>query len=310
MVTEINVAGATFGVQRGGYLTAQYPNGAQLRELDDLLAAEGIPADRRPDEAMQRWLERHPEFISEYLHAHEWFRDQFAALHPSVNFKNKSFAYLCVSARGISYELKPPIVFGQAAIDPLKFVQIRKEEVERIFRTSPDEFWELYYQAADGIDLFMASMDFHPKNSEAAQMLSVGKDQLQASARQLVACDAEMALPQGCCLSAEMICKAVLLENGVPVERLKNEFGHKLPALFSELVRLLSGPNDKDVLHVAGKMPRYTDVRFKPPSLNMREKQGLYSKTMFLCAETLRRTRHDQLYYKVLSDPSVPARGW
>jgi hypothetical protein len=167
----------------------------------------------------------------------------------------------------------------------------------------------LYYQAADGIDLFMGDMDFHPNEVEAGKMLSVGTSQLEASARQLVASSQDASLSQACCLAAELILKAVLLENGMTEPEIIS-LGHNIPKLCAAVAKRLSGPNDAEFFSVAGNMPKYVAVRYSPPTLTIKESQELYRRTLFICAESLRRTRHDQLYYKMVADPTVPARSW
>jgi hypothetical protein len=290
-------------------MTVRLPTDAEIRELDDALAAKGVPANKRHDRALWLWTQKVGGFPLEFAVTARWFREKFAALHPSVNFSDQPFAYLCVSARGVCYELRPPVVVGSCAIDPAKCVRIQQAELERIYTADPRAFWELYYQAADGIDLFMSHLDFHPRSPESARMLAVGTDQLEASARQLVACSQDASLSQACCLAVETVLKAVLLEKSTATPNLKG-IGHNTMKLCAAVASVVAGPNDKDFAAVAASIPKYVDVRYNPPQLTTNEAQDLYRRTLFLCAEALRRTRHDQLYYKIAADPQVPARDW
>jgi hypothetical protein len=286
------------------------PTDDQIRALDDQLANEGRPAQTRPDAAMWRWFKHIGEMPSDLAAISQWFIRKFALLHPSVNFQHRPFAFLCVSARGIAYELNPSVILGrQVTIDPVRCVRIHQTELARIYRGHPKDFWEMYFQAADGVDLFLGVIDLHPKQAEAEKMLSVGTDQLAGSARQLVACANDSSLSQATCLAVEMVLKAVLHENGVSLERLK-QIGHKIPDLCAEVAGRLSGPNDQEFAAVANTMPSYVTVRYRPPALDMNEAQDIYRRALFLCAEGLRRTRSDQIYYKMIADSTIPSREW
>lgn len=286
-----------------------YPTDSELSDLDQAFAADGVPVTARPDKAMWNWLKNQPDGICDFTSEARWFTQKFAEMHPSVDFSPKPFVFLAASARGIAYCLHPPVVYGSRSIDPIRSVKISKPELERIWTAEPGAFWELYFQAADGIDLFLSDLDFHPTNPDAAKMLAVGTNQLEASARQLVAGASDASLSQACCLSCEMVLKAVLREQGVTEARLR-ALSHRIENLAAEVAKVMPNANDPELLAIASSMPSYVSVRYDPPELSVQEAHDLYRRALFVCAEALRRTRHDQLYYKIMDDPSVPPRVW
>lgn len=291
-------------------LSIPYPTDDELRAIDDELANEGVPIVQRPGAALTRWSNRHGIFnFLVVVDMSGWFDAKYAALHPSVKFGRQPLAYLCVSARGIAYEINPPIVYGTRRLNPIDSIKITQPELARIHSANPLAFDELSYQAADGCDLFMGHVDLEPQ-PEAAKMLSVGTAQLETSARRLVASTSDPSLPQAMCLACETIVKAVLHERGVSLQRLKDDLGHNLTKLCSELVKILPGPNDADLAAVAASMPNYVAMRYGPPSMNANQEHDIYRRAMFICAEALRRTRHDNIYHKMAADPTMPKRQW
>jgi len=88
------------------------PSLDELRELDDELASEGFAVRERPKKAAYLWATRLGGGLMESLSLWHWFDKAYAELHPSVDFEDKPFALICVSARGVPYRLRPPIVFG------------------------------------------------------------------------------------------------------------------------------------------------------------------------------------------------------
>lgn len=292
-------------------MTVRFPTPEEIAALDNALALEGVPANERHEQAMWRWAQVVEGYPLELADTARWFEEQFAKLHPSVSFAPKSFMYLCVSARGISYALDPPLVIGIAQpISPLRHVKIHPGELQRIGDHDLAALWEMVCQAADGIDLFMAGMSFHPKAEEAVKMLAVGCDTLSGFARGLVACAQDASLAQACCLAVESVLKAVLVAQGIAPTTLKKQFGHDIAALADELIERAPGQNDQELRVVAQSMPRYSDVRYRPPWTTISEAQDLYRRALFLCAEALRRTQGAGLYYHVREEPMAPRRQW
>lgn len=288
------------------------PTDEEIAALDRELADEGVAPHDRPESVP--WPEG--AMIGPGVNTMKVFADhvrsKFQALHPSVNWEPKPFAYLCVSARAVSYRLSPPVVFGQISINPMKFIAITEPELERIHREHPASFWEMMYQAADGIDLFMARINFKPPQPEAALFMHRGALLLEGDARELVEGIADPSLAHTATLAAELILKAVLHSRGVALDKLKSmkEFGHDLPKLCAELAKQFPNSRDSELAGVAASMPNNIDARYKLSSQTYAEGQDVFRRALFICAEALRRTNHDEIYGKMAADPSVPRRYW
>jgi hypothetical protein len=286
------------------------PSRNQLRRLDEELADLGVAAFNRPHEAAMLWATRSGADFLSVLRENEWFEQKFSELHPSVDYTQKPFVTLCVSARSVSYFADPPIVLGTTAVSPIRAVKITEAELSRLHRRHPTDFWELHFQATDAIDLFLADMDFHSQIVRARNMLTTGMHQLGASARQLVAGEIDASLPQGMCLAVELIGKAVAIDAAQGHIDERSTFGHNLPCLFDHICNVLSGPNNTEVEMALRHIPRYEDVRYDAPTMAFRDAQNVYRAALFLCAEAMRRTRQDQLYWKLLEDDQMPKRVW
>lgn len=282
------------------------PTDQEIIQIDDQLAAEGVAIDDRANQALQRWLKR-TDWSGEFIPIAKHFEECFRKLHPSVKLHGRPFMFLCASARGVAYEYHPPVIFGSVRIDPIDQLQISKGELQRIWDSDQDAYWELFYQCCDCFDLFLVQMDMPIKDADAAGYAAAARDQLQASARQLVAAASDSSLAQACCLAAELAGKAALRERGVVDVKF---LGHRIADIYAELVTRSPAATDTDVLAVSKLMPSYVEVRYSPPSLPPKKAQALYAKTMFLCADAFRREARQSMYLGIMGDSSVPKRKW
>ena len=284
------------------------PTVEQLLAIDEQLADAGIPALERPFGAAKLWGEQSNDLMIA-LKQEGWFRDRYKELHPSVPYDGNAFLTLCVSARSISYFLKPPMAYGRVSIKPLDYITITKAEVERLWATHPEAFWELTFQGFDGVDLFMAQVNYHSTVTAVENMLATAINQLTASARQLVAGEIDLSIPQGLAMACELAGKSVLLKEGGTQNELK-AIGHDLSKLAAAVASKISSPIDTEVQKVTASLPKYVSVRYDAPAMNMVEAQDIYRRTLFVIADFLRRTNHDQLYWKMIEDNTVPQRNW
>lgn len=288
------------------------PTGDDILNIDDKLADQGVPVFERPLEASKIWGERHGGMVLG-LDKEGLFRDAYRHLHPSVPFESESFLTLCVSARGVSYFIRPPMAYGRVAIRPMDHTKISQDELGRLFHRHPTEFYELQWQGFDAIDLFAALVNFHPSNQAAKNMIGTAVNQMTASARQLVACEIDSSLPQGMALACELAGKAVYLHCDGDPAKLKKPIGHDMPVLIDEIRKtgkLPVSPVENQVDAIAAEMPRYAEARYNSPPMTTLDAQDLFRKSMFLMADLLRQTNHDQGYWGKLGDGDMPTRSF
>lgn len=282
------------------------PTENEIIALDDELAARGVPVDDRANQALQRWLKR-THWSSDFIPIAKHFDERFAALHPSVKMEGRPFMFLCASTRGISYEYHPPIVFGQTMLNPIDPLQISRGELERIWKTEPAAYWDLFYQCCDCFDLFSAHLDNVIVDSDGLGFAAAAKDQLQASARQLVAMASDTSLTQACSLASELTGKAVLKQLGFGDVK---PLGHDVKAIYAELVRLVPALTDAEMVAATARIPDYVKVRYSPPALSTKEAQALFAATLFLCSDAFRRISRQSMYFTAVQDSAVPDRQW
>lgn len=282
------------------------PTFEELLALDDKLADIGIPIFSRPFEAAMSWAERTGDWTSALENEHR-FRATYQTLYESVDFKTDAFLTLAVSARGVSYFLKPPLGYGEFRVEPLEYVGITQNELGRLYKRHEPAFNELFWQATDGTDLFMALANFHSKAPGAQNMMTTAVHQMTASSRQLVASEVDSSLPQGMAMAVELAGKAVLLHLGEQKGGLK-KLGHDLPAIVKRVSELAPSPCDAEIGEVALKLPEYVQVRYEAPVVSILDAQRLLAGAMFVIADLLRRTNHDQIYWKLVASGGIPRR--
>ncbi|HMN54933.1 MAG TPA: hypothetical protein PKC32_12190, partial [Sphingopyxis sp.] len=131
--------------------------------------------------------------------------------------------------------------------------------------------------------------------------------QLTASSRPLVSCEIDSSLPQGMVMACELAGKAVLLRDGMSPESVR-QIRHDMPRLFSEVSARIASPLDSIVGNVIASLPDYVAVRYDAPPMTIADAQDLFRKAMFIVADFLRRTNHDQAYWREVTAGKLPAR--
>ena len=287
-----------------------YPTPIEVNVADRKLAAEGVSVVDRPNRAMLEWL-RTPPFYNGPIDLPtigRWFDEAWKALHPSVQFGDKPFMYLAVSALGVSYRCDPPIVFGSIGINPMNLVKITPAESQRVFQQAPLAWWEMHHQAVDCMDFWLNRMEFQG-GPTAFNRLGVAAGQLEASARQLLACANDPSLPQATAMIVEMSLKASLSKLGVDDRELVS-LGHDLEKATKRLCELSPHSSDDELKSVVVSLPKYVAARYDPPTWTAAEPQDCYRRALFIGSEAMRRTGRHRVADQVRGDPAVPKRSW
>ncbi len=290
--------------------TTRYPTEAELLEMDAALGASFVPILDRPDQAMFRWSQSQGSLPGEFGQASRWFRARYQELYPSTDFSSPAFDAMCVSALGVPYRFDPPIIFGVVGVDPLEFVRIAKVERDRLDRASPALVWELRYQAADAIDLFMGRLLQIPGLSLPAAMHAVGYAHLQSTARQLLAGANDASIAHAVATASETVMKSVLIALG-KTEADVSQLGHRLPAQADAIVALAPSHEDAAFQDVARSVPQLVGARYgKASPKNLAEALDLYRRGLFLCASATRRTMLSAATPSPSTWETAPNRQW
>lgn len=280
----------------------ELPTIEELARLDDKLADSGSAIFERPFEAARLWGDWEGALNNE-----SWFQEAYSRLYPSVDFSLQSFLTLAVSARGISYFVRPPLGYGRVLMKPIQYVGITEPEVRRLYQAHETAFWELQWQATDATDLFMAYTNFHPSDTRARNLMRTALNQLTASSRQLVASELDASIPQGMAMAVELAGKSVLASRG-SAPRDERRLAHDLVAIHDAVAAAVESPADRAVEAAISRLPAYVEVRYEAPVLTILEAQHLFADALFVISDFLRRTNHDQLYWQLMRDESVPER--
>jgi hypothetical protein len=287
-----------------------FPEPDELKAVDRRLSIDGVSIVERPTKAMLEWLATPPFYDGpiDFVSLGRWFDQAWKNLHPSVPFSDRPFMYLAVSALGVSYRCDPPVVFGGPLVDPMALIKFTPAESHNIHTCEPSAWWELHRQAVDCLDLWLNRWDF-TGNAAACNRVSVACAQLEASARQLVACSHDPALPQGVALIAEMAIKAGLASLGLADSELK-AFGHHLEKAARRLNELSPHPPSAELEAVAASLPRYSDVRYDPPPWGVPTAQDFYRRALFVASEAMRQVGSHRIAEQARYNPVIPKRHW
>jgi len=285
-----------------------YPTGDEIAAMDRKLAAEGVPVTERANQAMLEWIRTPPysEQPTPLTPIGRWFENAWRELHPSVSQQDRPFMYLAVSALGVSYRCDPPIVFGSTSIDTMSLVKITKMESERIFANSPRAWWEMYYQVLDAVDIWLNRID---SGSGGYEGLSVAFSQLEASARQLVACSPDASLPQSIALIAELSIKGALFAAGYSKRELQ-KIGHDLLLSTKALCEISKLGSNSDLIRASASIPPYVQSRYAPPPWDMSVAQRHYRTALYIASEALRRSGGHRMGHAARHRRDIPARPW
>ncbi len=227
---------------------------------------------------------RHIKLIKQYLAAYYRNSD---LLMPPLHVGTFLF-------RDLFFPVRIPFIIGSPPIDLRKFLcQATETQASLIFgdRTSLLTFCD---QAFDLLDFVYGLKDLGQQDlisSRCVEWWNLAKQQLEAASATSLGSFTKYAIVQNCCVSAELLLKGALLQEGVDeglLSKSSKGFGHNLESMARKACDLKREINSELVLAVVANMPNYIDTRYNEIRLTRVQLGRLIMNTQYLAGEILR----------------------
>ena len=196
--------------------------------------------------------------------------------------------------RDLFFPIRIPVIFGSPVIDLSQFLcQATESQKQLIFgqRVSTLTFCD---QAFDLLDFVYGLDDLGKQDRLSPRTIEwwhLAKQQLEAASATTLGSLTKYAIVQNCCVSAELLLKGALLQEGVDEDLLPNSnkgYGHKLVSMASKLCKIRDEIDDQLILAVASRMPNCVETRYNDIGLSRVQLGHLLMNTQYLAGEILR----------------------
>jgi hypothetical protein len=196
--------------------------------------------------------------------------------------------------RDLFFPIRIPVIFGSPIIDLRKFLcQATESQAKLIFgeRKSTLTFFD---QAFDLLD-FVYGLDDLGKQDQisprSVEWWNLAKQQLEAASATTLGSFTKYVIVQNCCVSAELLLKGALLQEGIDEDLLSKShkgFGHNLESMARKACEFRREINSELVLAVVASMPSYVETRYNDIGLTRVQLGHLLMSTQFMAGEILR----------------------
>jgi hypothetical protein len=232
----------------------------------------------------------------------------YRRLYPTGDFNMPSLFTGGVAIRDQMYPARVHLGYGTVSVDPLKSIEISREELALVFKKYPDQGWRAFYGVCDLWDFGYGVDDLLKRGTPATDLLKNARSSLAATPR-ILSGDIDIdAAVQTACLTAELAMKAALTHLGATAGDLK-KLSHRLPDLATALVAKRSNSTDGRLLTAASKFPDYVGTRYSSHGLTRVQLMDLAMRAQFLAAEAIRRISDRNMAGDMEARPDCPARG-
>lgn len=232
----------------------------------------------------------------------------YMKLYPTGDFSMPSVVVGGVAFRDRMYPARANLRYGTFAVDPLKCIDIKQEELELVFKHYPDQGWRAFYAVCDVWDFGYGVDDAIGSGTPAKELLINARSSLAATPR-ILAGDVDIdSAVQTTCLTAELSMKGALKHLGVTDKELKG-LSHRLPKLGKALVARKPKPSDARLEAAASKFPDYVGTRYASHGLTRVQLMELAMRAQFVAAEAVRRISDRNMAGDMEARSDTPSRG-
>lgn len=196
--------------------------------------------------------------------------------------------------RDLFFAIRIPFIIGSPVIDLRKFLfQATESQARLIFgeRTSTLTFCD---QAFDLLDFVYGLDDLGKQDlisQRSVEWWNLAKQQLEAASATTLGSFTKYVIVQNCCVSAELLLKGALLQEGIEEDLLSKSikgFGHNLESMARKACEFRPEINSRLVLAVVANMPSYIETRYNDIGLTRVQLGLLLMNTQYLAGEILR----------------------
>lgn len=275
---------------------------------DNELLAQDVPLYARPLQVGVAWM-REKRFSGNLLDTA--FSDPLMAiyrrLYPTGDFAMPAMLVGGVAFRDQMYVARANIGYGEVNVDPLKCIDINRQELEFLFKHFPEQVWRGFYAVCDLWDFGYGVDDVITLRTPSEELLMNARSSLAATPRILSGeVDIDTAV-QTTCLTAELAMKAALKHLGATDKELK-DLSHHLPKLAGALIAKKPTSFDAKLVTAASKFPDYVDTRYSSHGLMRIQLMELAMRAQFVAAEAVRRISDRNMAGDMEARPDTPAR--
>lgn len=260
-----------------------------VREIDEKLIAEDVKLHARPFHVVIEWM-KNKKIEGDILDETLWgpLMAIYRRLYPTGDFSMPSLLTGGVALRDIMYPVKIPVGYGTFSVDPLKYIDIKQQELELIFRCYPEQGWRAFYGVCDLWDFGYGVDDLINTDSPARDLLNNARSSVAATPRILSgAIDLDSAV-QTACLTAELSMKAVLVHLGWSEQKIR-KLSHSLVKLADAIINEKPTKNDERLREACNKFPNYVMSRYSSHGLTRLGLMNLAMRAQFVAADVIRR---------------------
>ncbi|MVW86672.1 hypothetical protein EI969_12115 [Pseudomonas sp. PB101] len=279
-----------------------------VRQMDDTLMAQDVKLHARPFHVAIEWM-RENNITGDVFdkNTFEPLMATYKRLYPSGDFSIPSLLIGGVAIRDVMYPARVHVGYGQVAINPIECIEIKREELELIFRHYPDQGWRAFYGVCDLWDFGYGVDDLIRRGSPAADLLNNARSSVAATPRILSGVLDLDAAVQTACLTAELAMKAALIHLGCAEEEVKRH-SHHLNKLAEALIAIKPASSDERLRKACANFPNYVQSRYSSHGLTRLELMALAMRAQFVAADAIRRISERNLAGDVEGQPEVPPR--
>lgn len=278
--------------------------------MDKELIKQDVPLYARPFRVVMAYMDEN-KISGDFLAPEMWtpLMAIYKRLYPGGSFGFPPMLVGGVGFRDRFYLANVNIGYGTFSIDPLKQIEISRQELEIVWKQSPDEVWRAMYCVADLVDFGYSIDDLHKKkkNDAADELLQNARSSIEATARTLASGSSVDAAVQSICLAAELGMKGTLAYLGTDAKGLK-ALSHKLPDIATAVATARPAAGDAKMIATASGFPDYVKTRYSSHGLSRVALNELAMKAQYLAAESVRRISDRNLAGDIEADTKTPAR--
>lgn len=277
-------------------------------KMDEELLARDVKLHARPFQVVIAWM-REKKIAGDILDKRLWdpLMEVYRRLYPTGDFNMPSLFTGGVAIRDQMYPARVHLGYGTVSVDPLKSIEISREELALVFKKYPDQGWRAFYGVCDLWDFGYGVDDLLKRGTPATDLLRNARSSLAATPR-ILSGDIDIdAAVQTACLTAELAMKAALTHLGATPGDLK-KLSHRLPDLATALVAKRSTSTDGRLLAAASKFPDYVGTRYSSHGLTRVQLMDLAMRAQFVAAEAIRRVSDRNMAGDMEARPNCPDR--
>jgi hypothetical protein len=282
---------------------------AFVRKMDGELIEQDVKLHARPFQVVVAWM-RENQISGDFLDKSIWgpVMETYKDLYPKGDFSMPAILVGGVAFRDQMYLARANLGYGTFAVDPLKCIDITREELELIFEHHPEQGWRAFYAVCDVWDFGYGVDDVIGSGTPAKDLFMNARSSLAATPR-ILAADLDIdSSVQTTCLTAELSIKGALKHLGAPEKELKS-LSHCLPKLAETLSAREPRPTDSRFAAAAYKFPNYVGTRYASHGLTRVQLMDLAMRAQFIAAEAVRRISGRNMAGEMEARLDTPPRG-